>query len=66
MLNRRYSLTWFQEKYIDLLEISPREDSFQDFIVYPMIDALLSARSINDYEIVDSKNFRQYLKPFFV
>lgn len=60
MLNRRYSLTWFQEKYIDLLEISPREDSFQDFIVYPMIDALLSARSINDYEIVDSKNFRQF------
>ena len=60
MINRRCSLTWFQEKYIDLLAMSPREDSFQDFIVYPMIDAMLSARSIKDYKIVDSKNFRQF------
>lgn len=42
LLNRNYSLTWFEEKYIDLLEMSPREDSFQDLIVYPLIDSILA------------------------
>lgn len=60
LLNRNYSLTWFEEKYIDLLEMSPREDSFQDLIVYPLIDSILANKIMNEYDIVDSKNFRQF------
>ena len=59
MLSKKYSLTWFQEKYIDLLEMSPGEDSFQDLIVYP--DWIISLSQEGRKIEVICENDRRYI-----
>ena len=45
---------------IDLLEMCPLENQFQDFIVYPVLDEIIHKISLSDLELVDCHNFRQY------
>lgn len=60
LLYKKYTATWYQEKLLELLEMSPTETSYQDFIVYPLLDAIISSGTIIECELVDSKNFLQY------
>lgn len=45
---------------IDLLEISPLENQFQDLIVYPVLDYIIHMNEICEVDIVDCHNFRQF------
>ena len=58
MFSRHLNINWYLEKIIDLLEISPLENQFQDFLVYPIIDSILS--EIKDIQLIDCHNFRQF------
>lgn len=54
------SINWYLEKTMDLLEVSPLENQFQDLIVYPILDAIIHKVSICDIDLVNCHNFRQY------
>ena len=60
MLYKNLNITRYLEKVIELLEISPLENQFQDFIVYPVIESVLLSKPINDLDLVDCHNFAQY------
>lgn len=55
-----YSLNRYLEKVIDLLEMSPLENQFQDFIVYPILDGIIHESKVCEIDLVDCHNFRQY------
>lgn len=47
---------WYLQKVMDLLEISPWENQFQNLLVYPVLEEALSG----GMKVVDCHNFRQY------
>ena len=59
---RRYelSLNWYLEKTMDLLEMCPLEDQFQDFIVYPILEEVIHSADLCDCDLVDCHNFKQF------
>lgn len=56
----RLSINWYLEKTIELLEISPLENQFQDFIVYPILASIIKSNEIQELELVDCHNFSQF------
>ena len=54
------NITWYLEKMIGLLETSPLENQFQDYIIYPVIESVLNSSEVNDIELIDCHNFAQY------
>ena len=56
----RLSINWYIEKTIELLEISPLENQFQDFIVYPILDSIIKSETIQELDLIDCHNFRQF------
>lgn len=56
----RLSINWYLEKTIDLLEMSPLENQFQDFIVYPILDYIIHLNEVCEADVIDCHNFRQY------
>lgn len=53
------SINWYLEKMIDLLEMSPNENQFQDFLVYPILEHIIHSREICEVDLIDCHNFRQ-------
>lgn len=60
MCGNRLSLSWYLEKTIELLKISPLENQFQDFIVYPILDSIINSNEIQELDLVNCHNFRQF------
>ena len=50
-------MNWYLKKFNLLTQTSPREDSFQDLIIYPLIDSILQLTLHQEFDFVDSKNF---------
>lgn len=54
------NITWYLEKMIELLCFSPKEDQFQSYLIYPIIEEVINKKkeSIN-IELIDCHNFAQ-------
>lgn len=59
MNSNKLSIDWYLEKMIALLKISPLENQFQNFIVYPVLEHIINMNENCKVDIVDCHNFRQ-------
>ena len=54
------NIVWYLEKMIELLCVSPMENQFQSYLIYPIIEEVISKKKeSNDIELIDCHNFSQ-------
>lgn len=57
-LKQEYDVKWYLKTINNLLKYSPKEETFQNIIVYPILDNILKQNN-NSFNVIDTHNFAQ-------
>ena len=58
MCQNSEDVKWYMKTATDLFEVSPLEDQFQNLLVYPFLERIVSGK--DDIKVIDCHNFRQF------